>query len=159
MEESFHALHQSDGSGGFFLVSSNSIGQDLTIETGLARQNEVNLRYEMSIAEARGILDECIAGRVVTGEAGRERIACIFKNLTESIVFQGTGFYHVRLVPPNQNTALICAQSEAQRLLSDATADALQRTKAAEALSSGHFLWFGALSHACSSVYFRNNSA
>jgi hypothetical protein len=50
MEESFHALHQSDGRGGFFLVSSNSIGQDLTIETVLARQNEVNLHYEMSIA-------------------------------------------------------------------------------------------------------------
>jgi hypothetical protein len=32
MEELFHALHQSDGSGGFFLVSSNSIRQDLSIE-------------------------------------------------------------------------------------------------------------------------------
>jgi hypothetical protein len=39
MEESFHALHQSDGSGDFVLVSSNSIGQDLTNETVLARQN------------------------------------------------------------------------------------------------------------------------
>jgi hypothetical protein len=117
------------------------------------------LRDEISIAEARGILDECIAGRVVTGETGRERIACIFKNLKESIDLRGTSFYHVRLVPPNQNTALICAKSDAQRLASDATADALQRTKAAEALSSGHFLWFGALSHACSCVYFRNYSA
>jgi hypothetical protein len=119
----------------------------------------MNLRYEMSIAEARGILGECMAGRVVSGEAGRERISCIFKNLKESLNLRGTRFYHVRLVPPNQNTALIFAQNEAQRLASNATADGIQRTKAAEALSSGHFLWSGALSHARSCVYFRNYSA
>jgi hypothetical protein len=99
MEDLFQALHQSDGSGGFFLVSSNSIGQDLIIETVLACQNEVNLRYEMSIAESRGILDEYIAGRVVIGKAGRQRIARIFKNLKESIDLRGTSFYHVRFVP------------------------------------------------------------
>jgi hypothetical protein len=85
-------LNQSDRSGGFFSVSFNSIGQDLTIETVLDFQNEVKFRYEMSIAEARGILDEYSAGRVVTGKAGRQRIACIFKNLKESIDLRGTNF-------------------------------------------------------------------
>jgi hypothetical protein len=159
MEESFIAFYQSDGSGGFFLVSSCSMRQNLTIGTVLARRDEVNLRYEVSSAEARDLIGECVAGGVMTGEAGRERIAYSFKFLKEAIDSRGTSFYHVRLVPPNQNTALICAQSEAQRLASDATADILQRTKAADALSSGHFLWFGALSRACSCTYFWNYSA
>jgi hypothetical protein len=119
--------------------------QNLTIGMVLARRDEVDLCYEMSMAEARALIVECIAGRVVTGEAGRERIACSYKNLKEPIDTRGMSFYHVRLVPPNQNTALICAQSEAQRLASDSTLDILQRTKATDALRSDYFLWFGAL--------------
>jgi hypothetical protein len=159
MEESFQDFYQSDGNGGFFVLSSNSMRNDVTIETVLARQDEMNLRYEMSSAAARTIRDECIAGGVVTEEADWERILSTFKNLREAIELRGTSFYHVRFVPPNQNTALICAQGEAQRLASDVTADPLQRTKAAEALSSGQFLWFGALSHACSCSYFWNYDA
>jgi hypothetical protein len=61
MKESFDAFYQSDGSGGFFLVSSCSMRQNLTIGTVLARRDEVNLRYEVSSAEARDLIGECSA--------------------------------------------------------------------------------------------------
>jgi hypothetical protein len=78
---------------------------------------------------------------MVTEEAEWERILGTFKNLRETIELRGTRFYHARFLPPNQNTALVCAKSEAQRLAPDVTADPLQRTKATEALSSGQFFF------------------
>jgi hypothetical protein len=85
MEESFQGFCKSDGNGGFFLLSSNSMKNNVTIETVMARQDEMNLRYEMSSAAARAIRDECIAGGMVTGESKRELILGTFKNLREAI--------------------------------------------------------------------------
>jgi hypothetical protein len=48
MEESFQDFYKSDRNGGFFLLSSNSMKTNVTIETVMARQDEMNLRYEIS---------------------------------------------------------------------------------------------------------------
>jgi hypothetical protein len=85
MEESFGDLYQSDGHDGFYILSSNSVSRNLSIKTFLDSQQKLNLRHGILSAEAQAICDESVAGGVVIGEARREQIVGIFKNLKEAI--------------------------------------------------------------------------
>jgi hypothetical protein len=81
MEEYFGDLYQSDGHGGFYILSSNSMSRNLSIKTFLDGQEKMNLRRGILSAEAQTICDEGVAGGVVIGEARREQIVGIFNNL------------------------------------------------------------------------------
>jgi hypothetical protein len=76
------------------------------------------------------------------------------KKLREAIESRDTSFYHASRVQPMQNRKLFWAQAAADRLAQDATADAVERAKAVEALNSGRFLYFGVLYHDCSCTGF-----
>jgi MULE transposase domain len=149
LEESPIPLYEADGHGGFYLLSSSCARRGLRIDNVLASRHDANSRYDAASARARSTLEACVNRGVQNGSLGYDLICDVMKNLRVAIDMRDLSFYHVSWLEPAQNSKLICATAEAERLAEDATADVAERAKACESLSSGRFLHFGVLSHDC----------
>jgi MULE transposase domain/SWIM zinc finger len=156
---SFVPLYVSDGNGGFFWLSSTAMRQNQRIDTVLASRSEVNIRCDNASSDARSVLEDDQGGQDGGVQDDGELRLRALKMLREAIDLRDTTFYHVRLVSPDQNIQISCARAEAQRLASDQMSDSVERSKASDAINSGRFLYFGALTHTCSCPGFMNYGA
>jgi MULE transposase domain/SWIM zinc finger len=156
IKESFFALHQPDGSGGFYLLSSASIKQKLDIHNVLQGRSEVAASVARAKAEAEDIL---IEWRGLPEELALKRLTDAFVSLQNELLKRDTSYYHVTLVEQAQNAGLQHAKRVAQNVSLDQAAEASERARATEALNSGMFLYYGATTHNCTCPGFQQYGA
>jgi hypothetical protein len=103
LEESAVPLYESDGHGGFYLLSSSCIRRDMRIDNVLASRQDASLRYDAASAEARTSLEACIDGSVQNSAPQVHELCNVLNNLRAAIDIRDMSFYHVRWLQPAQN--------------------------------------------------------
>ena len=154
-EEASESCYDSDGVGGFYVVSTRSRLAGQSIQSLLDGHGASFEKVSVACSRARHTIDtwresatEChndIASANNMASALREAWA----NLRDAILLRDTAFYWLRSTVDDSSTVLARAREIAAVILDDPKSSSEERERALEGLNSNNFLWMGVLSHQC----------
>jgi MULE transposase domain len=158
------ACYESDGNGGFYVVSSASRLKGISIRTLLERSESSFSKVLSASSDSTFAVDGWQSVKTAHGDdsggftlippsvanGASLQLRAALDKLRDAILERDTSFYWVRATEANSNLALLRAKEHSLAILDDPAAASYEKQQARKSLDADHFMWMGVMSHDCS---------
>jgi len=146
LHESSIPFFRTDNQGGFYICAAKQRSSKTNIDELVNRYMTTTANCLNSQIEAKKCIQDW---KSESNDISHLSVRDTMYTLKENVDHQYFSFWHVQLIPENENMQMYCSKNAAKRILNDLSLPEEDRNEAQHCISSENFLWFGALSHRC----------